>query len=194
VPRCVRLKPFDVFVVLNVTFLVASVWYMYGRAEWEFMIYAAAVLIAGFAAWRILRCYDFPIWILLIVEVGLIAHFAGGILQVGPDNTALYWTYPLGIRFDKIVHAYNAFAGVLAIGHVFREADFRMGRLEHVVVVFVVLGIGAVVEVIEYFAVLVIPNTGVGDYANNMEDLIMNGVGGLVAVTFREILDRVKAS
>jgi hypothetical protein len=43
------------------------------------------------------------------------------------------------------------------------------------------MGLGAVNEVIEFAAVLLLPNTNVGGYMNTGWDLVANMVGSLVA-------------
>jgi hypothetical protein len=44
-------------------------------------------------------------------------------------------------------------------------------------VLLVVLGLGAVIEIVEYVVVLTVPRNGVGGYDNNMQDLIANLCG-----------------
>ena len=57
-------------------------------------------------------------------------------------------------------------------------------------VLLVVLGLGAVVEIVEYLVMLTVPNAGVGGYDNNMQDLIGNLLGGTLFV----VLDCVRRS
>jgi putative membrane protein len=44
------------------------------------------------------------------------------------------------------------------------------------------LGIGAVNEIVEYIATLLIPETGVGGYDNTLLDLISDLIGALFAL------------
>jgi uncharacterized membrane protein YjdF len=148
------------------------------------------ILVAGSLAWRWLRRFDFPLWLLFLVEVGIVAHFAGGYVKYGPEGW-LYWHHFLGIRYDKIVHFYNSLVAVLAFTLMLRQSRAVLGRMEPAILVGFVLGLGAVIEIVEYFAVLTIENVGVGDYANNMEDLMMNLLGGIAgAVLARFTLGR----
>jgi hypothetical protein len=43
--------------------------------------------------------------------------------------------------------------------------------------VLVVLGLGAIIEIVEYIVVLTVPQNGVGGYDNNMQDLLANLAG-----------------
>jgi hypothetical protein len=56
-------------------------------------------------------------------------------------------------------------------------------------VLLVVLGLGAVVEIVEYFVVLTVAHQGVGDYHNNLQDLVANLVGASTHLLVRQGLD-----
>jgi hypothetical protein len=43
------------------------------------------------------------------------------------------------------------------------------------------MGLGAINEIIEFVATVVVPETGVGGYVNNALDLCWNGVGATIA-------------
>ena len=180
-----RIKPFDVFIAVNAAFLIGTTLYAYAVAEPEFGLYAVTILGLATLGWWLLRRYDYPIWLLVLVQIGIVAHFAGGFLYPS-DGISLYNHYFAGIRYDKFVHFYNSMVAAIVLSYIFREAGLVMGAFEPFVVVMVTLGLGAFIEIIEYFAVLTIPNTGVGDYANNIQDLIVNLLGGLTGVLLWE--------
>lgn len=171
------LRPFDIFMGINATALIGSTLYAFQFDELEFGLYAAVIFTFGAVIWKALRKYDYPIWMLAALQLAIVIHFAGGFMRIGPDGHSLYWHEFFGIRFDKIVHVVNSAVGVIVVAHIFREARLRLAPMSGVIVVLVVCGVGAAIEIIEYFAVKVIVNTGVGDYANTVEDLIMNLVG-----------------
>jgi hypothetical protein len=58
----------------------------------------------------------------------------------------------------------------------------RLRHLRDFIVLFVVLGLGAMVEMFEYIVTRHLPQNGVGGYDNNMQDLIANFVGGFIAI------------
>jgi hypothetical protein len=75
--------------------------------------------------------------------------------------------------------------------------DLKLHYLESVFIVSVVLGLGAIIEIIEYIDTRTIPNHGVGGYDNNMQDLIANLIGGLlfVFISFRRgVVDKRKGT
>jgi uncharacterized membrane protein YjdF len=183
--RSRRIKPFDVFIALNAAFLIGSTLYAYAVAELEFGLYAVTILGIAALGWWYLRRYDYPIWLLVLVQVGIVAHFAGGFLYP-TEGVSLYNHYFAGIRYDKFVHFYNSMVAAIVLSYIFREAGLDLGAFEAFIVVMVTLGLGALIEIVEYFAVLTVPNTGVGDYANNIQDLIVNLFGGLTGVLLWE--------
>jgi hypothetical protein len=180
-----RVRNTDIFAGANAalfTFMCAAVYYqrythyrIVGNLL-EFLLYAAVIMAAIAVAWRYLRTVAFPTWVLLLMQIGILAHFAGGFVPV--NGGRLYDTTVLGLPFDKWVHGLNAFAGAAAASQVV-EAPKAHPHLKALFVLLIALGGGAIVEIVEYLAKLNVPNTGVGDYDNNMQDLVANFVGGM---------------
>ncbi|MCL5291058.1 MAG: DUF2238 domain-containing protein [Actinobacteria bacterium] len=190
--RAIKPGPFDLFILVNFALLLMMTGIVYYAAEWEFGLYAAVFIGAGFLLWRVLRKYSYPMWLFLALEVGILAHFAGGLIHFGPHNTRLYGHYFIGLRFDKYVHLYNSLVGSVALRHLFRQVGLSLRRMESFIVIAVVLGIGALIEIVEYLAVTTMPSTGVGDYANNMQDLIFNLAGGSLGMLLVNRLARTR--
>ena len=186
-----RIRPFDVFMTVNAGAFAYSAVSTWWTSEWEFGLYAAVLLTAGALGWRYVRRFDFPIWLLLLVQLGIVAHFAGGYVKYGEEGW-LYWHHFLGVRYDKIVHFYVSLVAVLVVDRVFAEAGLGLRPFGPLVLVGVVTGLGAAIEIVEYFATLTIDNVGVGDYANNMEDLIMNLLGALAGLPIAHAMARAR--
>ena len=53
-----------------------------------------------------------------------------------------------------------------------------------VLLVLVGMGLGALNEIIEFIAVLTVPETGVGGYENTMWDMIFNTIGAVLVVIY----------
>ncbi|MGQ0702934.1 MAG: DUF2238 domain-containing protein [Gemmatimonadales bacterium] len=187
----------DVFVAVNtVLFLVmAAVRYQdrfvayWGRDHLEeFFLYSAAILAAIVVLWRIFRRYHFDLAVLLIVQAGILLHYAGGFI---PSNgQRLYDVSLLGIRYDKYVHLFNGFAAAFLMARLFRIQGIALTPVNRVLLVFVVLGLGGIVEIVEYLVMLTLPKAGVGGYDNNMQDLIANLCGSVAFVTSNALLIR----
>lgn len=184
-----RIRPHDVFAAFNLTlFALMCVFTYYARFVayrgsgnlWEFSVYAFAIAAAIVATWRWLRPKPAPVSLFVLVEIGILAHFAGAFVQI--DGQRLYDMHLAGIRYDKLVHFGNAFTAALVISRLVVRPGVSFDLAVRAMVVLTVLGLGAVVEILEYIVMLTIPGHGVGGYDNNMQDLIANLIGTITCV------------
>lgn len=187
-----HMRSLDWFVVVNLTMFVTIRWVQ--NTEFAFYMVVMAALLVALWAW--LRRFDYSIGLLAAVEAGLLAHFAGGLVVYGPEDVRLYGHFFLGIRFDKIVHAYSCSVLAFFVWDSLVQAGVQVRPgLVWMLPIFV-LGAGAFWEIIEYTAVANLTLTGVGDYVNNAEDLVANLLGGIfgtVLVVIRQQRARGRA-
>jgi hypothetical protein len=145
------------------------------------MVHSRVKLTAGLL-------WAFSIW-------GL-AHMAGGLCPLpagwpyNGDHAVLYsgWIIPQRLKYDQIVHAYGFGVTTWLCWHILRnglrQPDGRALRPTFGMLVLCAaagMGFGALNEVIEFIAVLTIPNTNVGGYENTGWDLVANLVGTIIA-------------
>lgn len=195
-----RLKSLDIFVLVNLFLLLVMIIVVYyerfqnfrgpGNIH-EFLVYAVLLIAIILAMWKWFRKLDFSNAILILLQIGILAHFAGAYVPV--NDQRLYDAVFLGIGYDKYVHFYNAFAVAATINQIFQRLDVRIPMVYGLVLLFLVLGLGAIVEIVEYLVVLTIPDNGVGDYHNNMRDMIANLFGGSLFVLTRPFWQRILA-
>ncbi|MBK9573130.1 MAG: DUF2238 domain-containing protein [Rhodoferax sp.] len=178
------MKKIDAFVLTNVfLFVLLCVFRYYARFVQyrgaahigEFFVYAAVIMLGIAILWFVFRHYEFNGSTLLLVQLGILMHFSGAFVMV--DSHRLYDQVLFGLRYDKYVHFVNAFAATLLMSRLFEIQQIALTRSNNVFVVLVVLGLGAVIEIVEYLVVLTVPGNGVGGYDNNMQDLMANLVG-----------------
>ena len=181
------MKKIDLFVAVNLLlFLVLCIFRYYARfIEYrgiehieEFFIYAGVILAGIVALWAVFRRYRFDPYVLAFLQAGIVMHFCGAFILI--DGGRLYDASLLGVRYDKYVHFVNAFAATALIARLFQIQHIALTRVNRVFVLLVVLGLGAVIEIVEYVVVLTVPKNGVGGYDNNMQDLIANLGGAAV--------------
>jgi len=125
-----------------------------------------------------------------------LAHMAGGLCPLpagwpyNGDHAVLYswWLIPGLLKYDQIVHAYGFGVTTWLCWHILRNAlrqpDGGMVRPTFGMLTLCAaggMGFGALNEVIEFIAVLTIPNTNVGGYENTGWDLVANLVGTILA-------------
>lgn len=184
-----KIRNTDVFAGINtVLFVVMCIAVYYDRFLryrglgnlHEFVIYAGVILSLIAIAWLYFRQFEFRNSLLVLVQFGILVHFAGAFVPL--DGGRLYDAYVLGVRYDKYVHFFNAFVAAVVVSHVFDLVRAHLPFIRALAVLLVVLGLGALVEIVEYLVMLTVPDAGVGGYDNNMQDLIGNLLGGLLFV------------
>jgi len=97
------------------------------------------------------------------------------VLQNNPDGFIL--------RYDQVVHAFGFFvATFVAYWLLLPQAKqgARLGVLAFIAAL-AGMGFGAINEIIEFMAVLAVPDNGVGGYLNTAIDLCSNGIGATLA-------------
>ena len=168
--------------ILGVTVAYVVGWTAYGLAAGSrlaipyvlWLVFAGGVLIYLDGRVR------FSTHVLVLLAVSGFGHLAGGNVMV--DGAVLYKQSWGGLGYDHLVHAVGLGAAGLAVWEAlcyrFRATS---GWAAAVLALLGANAVGAVIEIGEYLASLVVTAAAVGDYANNMQDLIANMVGGLGA-------------
>lgn len=190
--RPARLLPVAIatFAYLGVAAIAAV-----GRDNWEFTMYIAVVLLAGGVITMVHRRVHLPAGVLWALSAWGLAHMLGGLLPVPAswpihgDQRVLYslWLVPERLKYDQVVHAYGFAVATILCWHGLRAAIAGpTGRARPTPGLLLLaacagMGLGAVNEVVEFAAVLLIPDTNVGGYENTGWDLVSNMVGTFVA-------------
>lgn len=151
----------------------------------EFFIYAVTLMAGVGLLWRYFRQHFLPWQLLILAQAGILLHFFGAFFRLG--DVRLYDSYVLHVRYDKIVHFYNAFVACLFLQRIFTTSRFPLSRLGFLIIMLSTMGLGSLIEIIEYGVVKTIPHNGVGDYDNNLQDLCANMVGCLVFAATRRL-------
>lgn len=195
------LRKIDIFAGVNAAlFLILCVFRYHSRFEAlrgaghveEFFVYATVILGGIVFLWRAFRHHPFDWSVLALLQVGILMHFSGAFVSI--EAGRLYDAHLLGIRYDKYVHLVNAFGIAFLMGRLFRIQGIAFTRLHAILLLLAVLGLGAIIEMVEYGVVLTFETNGVGDYDNNMQDLLANFCGSLVYVAFRVLTGSLESS
>lgn len=180
-------------IVVNAGYLLAAgiAALITGNREFIFYFFIMLATIA-LVLWAHARI-RFTLALLWALTTWGLLHMAGGTIAIPsswphPDDAkpVLYslWLIPGALKFDQFVHAYGFCTATLACwqtlrGFLGREPERRPATI--ILTVLAGLGLGALNEVVEFIAVLTIPDTNVGGYINTGWDLVANSVGALVA-------------
>lgn len=161
-----------------------------GNTEFVSYIVTLLVFLALIATTQ--KVARFPLWLLWSLSVWGLAHMAGGGINV--DGAVLYAKVLLPVagdgeltvlKYDQVVHFYGFGTAALVLWHVMRRNFPALDgtRTLYAFAALGAMGLGAINEIIEFVAVIAIPNTNVGGYFNTGLDLIFNAAGVLVAMT-----------
>ncbi len=178
--------------LFTVTYVVAfTAWFLI-RGNYEFVVYVITMLILIALVGRSLRSAEYPLPMLWALSLWGLLHMAGGGVPVG--DSVLYsaqviplsppngeWTF---LKYDQIVHAYGFGVTAWVLWHLMRR---HYPVLEGTWTIYVypalaAMGLGAVNEIIEFAAVLSVPETNVGGYVNTALDLVFNAAGAAAAM------------
>lgn len=173
--------------------------YVTGFAGWfiaggnlEFVWYVLTMLAVVALVAGGLRKAEFSAPLLWALSLWGLAHMAGGGVPV--DDSVLYsWViwpvYGSGemtiLKYDQVVHAYGFGVSAWLLWHLMVR-HFPQVRGSWTALSYPALGamgLGAVNEIIEFAAVVALPDTNVGGYYNTALDLVFNATGALIAVT-----------
>ncbi|MEA3405729.1 MAG: hypothetical protein U9R28_08325 [Pseudomonadota bacterium] len=176
----------DYFILLNSLFFLMMctfVYYEQYRAAvnvHEYFIYASLIFLATFLIWYRYKHVEMKLSLLVLVELGIFLHFSGGLIEV--NNQRLYEVEFYHIGFDKYVHFINSMIATFITLYVLAKRGLAPNNFIMLVAFLIVLGLGGVVEIIEFGITLIVENHGVGSYHNNMMDLVSNLLGAVSAL------------
>jgi hypothetical protein len=173
----------------------------------EFVFYIVVMCVLAACVLAVHRRVLLSSGVLWCLAVWGLMHMAGGLMPVpeswpiNGDQRVLYslWLIPDYLKYDHITHAFGfgvttwlcwqGLRRILAVtaGVPFEAVRPTLGSL--VLCAAAGMGFGALNEVVEFAAVLLMPSTNVGGYINTGWDLVSNLVGcaiAAVAISLRE--------
>lgn len=164
----------------------------------EFIGYIATMVgLVALVGW-VHQTARFPASLLWALTGWGLAHMAGGGIRVGDGvlyNLILVHLAGNGeltvLKYDQVVHFYGFGVTAWLLWHLLR-VQFPVLRGTRSIYVFSALasmGLGAANEIVEFSAVLLVPNTNVGGYFNTALDLVSNGLGAVTAMVICAVIE-----
>jgi len=171
--------------------LVFGAFYGY-RRNYEFLLYVGVIVFFFVVIIATNERVKYPNHILWGLTLWSLLHMCGGGIPVG--DHVLYGqilipisdTYPV-FRFDQFVHIVGFGVATLLMYHLLKpllQPGVKRWTALSIVVVMAGLGVGALNEIVEFAAVVIMPETGVGGYVNTSLDLVADLVGALLALVY----------
>jgi uncharacterized membrane protein len=181
--------------LFNAAYMAAAVTGAIVQGNREFIFYIVVMVVLIGVMGLLHRRVRLTTGLLWAFSIWGLAHMAGGLCPLpagwpyNGDHAVLYsgWIIPERLKYDQVVHAYGFGVTTLLCWHILRNALRQAdgGALRPTFGMLVLcaaagMGFGALNEVIEFIAVLTIPNTNVGGYENTGWDLVANLVGTII--------------
>lgn len=188
-----RLLPLAAFTAL---YMIAAVVGSMAQGNKEFIFYIVVMLVLIGAVTLVHKAVSLTSALLWALSIWGLLHMAGGLVPLpkgwpyNGDQAVLYswWIIPQKLKYDQIVHAYGFGTTTWVCWHSLKSILQRTGSLQLqptfgllVLSAAAGAGFGALNEVVEFIAVLTIPNTNVGGYENTGWDLVANLIGASTA-------------
>lgn len=182
-----RTRELQILLFTAVYLLVAAP-YAHASANHEFVFYIGVMLLLIAVVVFVHRRVGLHPVSLWCMSVWGLMHMAGGLVPISEEVGVLYsyWLVPGLLKYDQLVHAYGfgvttwlVWQGICAATGNTRPT---FGLL--FIATCAGMGLGSVNEIIEFVAVLSMPETNVGDYTNTSWDIVANAVGAVVAAVW----------
>ncbi len=166
----------------------------------EFIFYIVVVLVLAAIALLVHARVGLSMATLWALSLWGLLHMVGGLVPLptgwpyNGDQAVFYswWIIPEILKYDHIVHAYGFAVATWVCWQAVRPL-LSVAKPSFGILALCALGgmgLGALNEIVEFTAVLLVPNTNVGGYINTGWDLVANATGCLVAA----VLIRLKHS
>ena len=177
--------------LFSLAYTVAFAAYYIAIANFEFLWYVGVLaFFLALLVGTIHKTHFTPVILWGLSLWGLL-HMAGGGIPVG--DTVLYGVQLIDIvsngeftilKYDQFVHMFGFGVATLVAHHLLapRWKEGASQGLLYALAVGVGTGLGALNEIVEFIAVLIFPETGVGGYINTSLDLVSNLIGAIIAV------------
>ena len=125
-------------------------------------------------------------------------HMAGGSLKYNGEILYKFMIIPLSesyqiFKFDQFVHIVGFGVATLIMYELLKpllKENLNKWVSVSIVVIMAGLGVGAINEIIEFFATVIVPETGVGGYINTSLDLVADLIGASLAMIIIKLKEK----
>jgi len=174
-----------IILLFNIIYLIIFVFLYLNRANYEFLMYIGVVVFFLIFIGLMHLKYNFPSGVLIGLSLWGLMHMCGGYFIAGEYVLYGYQIFPF-LRFDQFVHAFG-FGFATLFSYYILKPNLNKNYSKTSILILLVLigmGLGALNEIVEFIAVLSMPQTGVGGYENTMWDIVFNTIGAIVAAVW----------
>jgi putative membrane protein len=163
------------------------------RQNYEFLLYVGVIIFFLILILLTNRKVIMPNAVLWGLTAWSLMHMAGGGLYIGGKKIYEIILIPLVgdpyyiFKYDQFVHIVGFGTATLVMYFLLKPLlrdNLKQWTALSIVVVMAGLGVGALNEIVEFLATVLVPDTGVGGYVNSSLDLVADLIGALGALVF----------
>jgi len=174
----------------NIAFLSCFTLLFLSRENYEFVLYIAVITFFLILILLTNDKVNYPDDILWGLSLWGFLHMTGGGIKVGGkivyelilvDINKSYGIF----RYDQFVHIVGFAVATLLMYHLIKpllKDNIEKWTALSIVIIMAGLGVGALNEIIEFAATVLVPETGVGGYINTSLDLVADLIGAIIAM------------
>ncbi|MFZ5955411.1 MAG: DUF2238 domain-containing protein [Nanoarchaeota archaeon] len=178
--------------IVNLVMLIIFGALFIKKQNYEFLMYIGVIIFFLIVILATNNKVNYPNPVLWGLTFWAILHMAGGGLYI--DGKKLYELMLVEIvhepyfifRYDQLVHIIGFGVATLIMYYILKPHLKKSDEWSaiSIVVIMAGLGVGAINEIIEFIATIIIPETGVGGFTNSMLDLVSDLIGAILAMIF----------
>jgi uncharacterized membrane protein YjdF len=177
-------------VIVNVLALLFFAALFASKKNYEFLLYIGVIIFFLVVILASNKRVAYPNGTLWGLTIWAFLHMSGGGLYF--RGTKLYEIILIPIsesynifRYDQFVHIVGFGVATLVMYHLVEpllKPELKGWTALSIVVIMAGLGVGALNEIVEFTATVLVPETGVGGYTNTSLDLVSDLIGAIGAM------------
>jgi len=174
--------------IVNLIYLAIALYAFLGRKNYEFVMYIGVIVFFLIIILFTNKKVNYPNFLLWGLTLWGLMHMAGGGWFITEDMI-LYKLILIPIsaeygifRYDQLVHIVGFFVSTLLMYILINpHLKSKVGWWSlGIVLAMAGLGVGALNEIVEFTATVLVPETGVGGYINTSLDLVADLIGAIL--------------
>ena len=177
--------------IINALYLLIAGIYFLTRANYEFVMYVGVIIVLFILILATNKKVNYPNYVLWGLTIwGLLHMLGGGILL--KNGKVLYSLILIPIssayeifRYDQFVHIVGFGVATLVMWVLLKpllKPNWKKWTSISIIVIMAGFGVGALNEMIEFIATVIMPQTGVGGFVNTSLDLVSDLIGAIIAM------------
>lgn len=176
--------------IINACGLLAFTFLFASRKNYEFLLYIGVIIFFLVLILATNKKVDYPNSVLWGLTAWAYLHMGGGGLYIRGVKLYEIILIPISekyhiFRYDQFVHIIGFGVATVVMYFLLKPLlvpDLKRWTALSIVVVMAGLGVGALNEIVEFTATVIVPETGVGGYVNTSLDLVSDLIGAIIAV------------